>query len=165
MLHLGREQRHHVGAEVGWNHHGGIVLTRLDAIDRFVLIHKGPVKAIVGTQRVDHRVANVHLDGDQIALVALVGIGNSYLEIAGIAIRIPAARNVEPSVESRNHNKTHDHDHADNAMEHIFAVTTEKLQDIFHSASPPFVFESSCLRCAPGKGAVTSRSCSATGSA
>ena len=133
MLHVGRKERHHVGAKALGDYDSRIVSARLNTVDSLIaIVEHNPVKVLVTTQSGRHVFAHVDLDGNQVALVALVGIDHGDLKIAGIAVRVPAAGDVKPCVKARHDDQTHHDNHADYGVRHILDVALKQMQDVLH---------------------------------
>ena len=133
MLHVGREKRHHIGAKALGDNDCRIVGARLDALDGLVaIVEHNPVKVLVAAQARGHVFAHVDLDGDQVALVAFIGIDHGNLEVAGVAIRVPAAGDVKPRVQARHNDQAHHDNHADHRVRHVLNVALKQVQDVLH---------------------------------
>ncbi len=139
VLNLSAEQRHHIGAKVLGNNNGCVVFAGLYTLNGLILVHKGPVKAIVCAQRINNRLANIHAHRHQVTLVALIGIGHGHLKVAGIAVRIPAACNVKPCVKAGHDYQTNYNDKANHAVADVLQVTTEEFKDVLHLGLTAFL--------------------------
>ena len=109
--------RHHVLAEVIWDNDGCIVGAVGYAVHSLLFIDEHPVEAVVASQLGDYRVAHVHAHWDELALVACVFVCNGHLQVARVAIGVPAAGDVEPSIKRRGDDEQHDDHDADDALE------------------------------------------------
>ena len=133
VLHVSREERHHVGAKTLRDNDSRIVSARLNAVDSLIaIVEHNPVKVLVTTQSGGNVFAHVDLDGNQVAHVTLVGIDHGDLEVAGIAVRVPAAGDVKPCVEARHDDQTHHDNHADHGVRHVLDVALKQMQDVLH---------------------------------
>ena len=138
MLGILGEEGHHALAEILRNDDGGIVFAGFRAIDGLLFGGEGPVELAVGAQGVDHLIAHVDLDGNQIAFVAGVDVRDGEFEIAGIGERIPAGGHVEPSEQRGQHGQADDDDYGHDVAGEAFDVAYEQLPDCLHALSFSF---------------------------
>ena len=79
MLCIARIERHHVAAETLGNDHRCIVPTRLGTVNGIFFIGEHPVHLVVFAKGRHHLVADVHPQGNKLALVPLIGICHGHL--------------------------------------------------------------------------------------
>ena len=133
MLHVGRKERHHVGAKRLRDNDGSVVRARLNALNRLIaVVEDDPVEVLIAAQGGGYVFAHVDLDGNQITLVALVGVDHGDLKIASVAVRIPAAGDVKPRVQARYDDQAHHDNHADHGVRHVLDVALKQMQDVLH---------------------------------
>ncbi len=97
MLNVVRVERHHILAEALGNDNSGIVLARACPIKGIVFVGEHPVHLLGCTQRRNHLLAHVHLQGNQVGLVAFIVVHNRNLQVPGVLEHIPAGQNVVPA--------------------------------------------------------------------
>ena len=136
VLDVGGEQCHHVGAETFRDYDRRIVFAGFHPVDRLVAFHELPVQLIVGVQCADDGFAHVDAHRYEIGLVTLVIIGHGDLQRLGVAVGVPAGRDVEPGVQRRHHHQAHRDDHGDHVAGGVAHVPLEDAPDYFHCSLP-----------------------------
>ncbi len=91
---------------------------------------------MVGAQRAHHRLTDVDAHRDELRFVPGIHIGHGDLQRFGVAVGIPARRDVEPRVERGNDDQPHRHDHGDHVARCVAQVAFEDAPEVFHRASP-----------------------------
>ena len=133
VFHVGREERHHVGAKALGDYDGRIVSARLNTVDSLIaIVEHNPVKVLVTTQGGGNVFAHVDLDGNQVALVTLIGVDHGDLKITGVAVRVPAAGDVKPCIQARHDNEAHHDNQADYGARHVLDITLKQMQNVLH---------------------------------
>ena len=136
VFDVGGEQRHHVGAETFRNYDRRIVFAGFHPVDCLVAFHELPVQLVVGVQCADDGFAHVDAHRYEIRLVTLVVIGHGDLQCLGVAVGVPAGRDVEPGVQRRHHHQAHRDDHGDHVAGGMAHVPLEDAPDHFHCSFP-----------------------------
>ena len=133
VLHVGREERHHVCAKTFRDNNGSVVRARLNALNRLItVVEDDPIEVLVAAQGGGYVFAHVDLDGNQIALVALIGVDHCNLKVAGIAVGIPASGDVKPRVQAWHDDQAHHNNQADHGARHVLDIALKQVQDVFH---------------------------------
>jgi hypothetical protein len=84
-----------------------------------------------------HRLAQVEGHGQAPGGVALVAVGDGDAQAAGVAVGVPAAGDVEPGVERRDHDQAHADHERDHVARGVAGVEAEDAPDLPHRSSPP----------------------------
>ena len=91
------------------NHDGRIVFARFDTVNGILLIGKYPAQIVIFLHLVQDLLPRVQ--GTLLVLRPHVIVGYRYLDIDGIAVRVPVGRDIEPRIQRRD--DTHAHRHND----------------------------------------------------
>ena len=131
-------ERHHVLAEALGDHHGGVVLARLRAIDGIVFVGKNPIHLVVRQKRGGNLLAHVHLERHQIALIAVVVVHHGNLQVARVVEHVPTGQYVVPAEDRGQKDKAQNDKPGNQIAENALHVVDEELADHLHYLNPPF---------------------------
>ena len=126
ILSCGKEG-HHILAEALRHHDGRVVLAGFGPLDGFFTVGEYPVHLIIFMEIGQDFIAQVDVDGQQIALVACVVAGHRNLDSGGILIGIPAAADVEPGVQRGDHQNTNHHNHGNGVAFYLAYISQKNL--------------------------------------
>ena len=114
MNNILRENTHEISTEIFRNNQCCKILAGFDTGRCIIRFCEDPVKIIIFFEGVQNLIAQIQVHIDQLTVIAFIQTGNGNLQIACIAVRIPACSNIKPCIKSRNNSNTHDNDHGDN---------------------------------------------------
>ena len=137
MARVARVEGEHVAAEALRDHHGGVVAPRLRAVDGVLLVGDVPIDLVVGPQGGDHLVADVDAQRDEVALVALVGVGHGHREVARVVEDVPAGDDVVPGEQRGHENEAQRDDDGHDVGLQAAQIEAEQAPDVIHDGPPP----------------------------
>ena len=137
VARVARVEGEHVAAEALRDHHGGVVAPRLRAVDGVLLVGDVPVDLVVGPQGGDHLVADVDAQRDEVALVALVGVGHGHREVARVVEDVPAGDDVVPGEQRGHENEAQRDDDGHDVGLQAAQIEAEQAPDVIHDEPPP----------------------------
>ena len=136
LFNIGGKQAHDVGAEILGYHDGGVVSAGLHALQGFVPACKLPVHLVVGFQGVYHLVAHVHAHGEDLPVIARVGVGHRDFDVLCIAVGVPAPGDIKPGVHGRHNADAHHDNEGNGVIPDTADVSGKYFQDFFHFSVP-----------------------------
>ena len=122
-----------VARQIGGHDERGVILAGLNARERFFTrVEELPAHLVVRVQGVDHHVADVELDAENIASLVLARNGDMDVRGGGRAVGVPVREDVEPRIQARHKAQADDDDHRHDARRQAAPVRTEDAENLSH---------------------------------
>ena len=125
-------EREKVRAEVFGKDNAGIVFAGLCSFNCIGAISNDPIDIVIAAELREHLIAQIKLQGGEVAFVAFILAGHSNLELVGISKRIPASQHVEGREKQRDDGKAKDDDRGHYIGANGVEVIAENGQNVFH---------------------------------